>query len=146
MARDAAFHAEFGVEGDERKSERKLSLGNLAVAPLAEDPSGHHVPAVGEAHVLAKLVHPLPGDRLSRSQHFHQLDLLAALPDRVFVAVQADLTCRDGGVLGLFRSGVALGARNFLLRYMDLVYESDGLLDIGRQRASESEGRNAGGG
>jgi hypothetical protein len=139
MARDAALHAELGVETDEWSRERKFSLWNLAVALLAEQLSGYHVSAVGEAHELAKLVHALPLNRLSGGQHFHQLGLLAALSDCVFMAIEANSVLRDRGVLGIFRPDVTLSTRNLLFRYVDLVFKGYGLLDVARCRAAENE-------
>jgi hypothetical protein len=130
MTRNATLHPQLRVEADERANEGKLSLWNLSVARLAKDLSSHEVSSVGEAHVLLQPVHALPGDRLSGTQHLDELGLLAAVSESLVVAIQTDFPARNGRVVGVFRTEVAIRARDFLLSHVDFVNEGDGLMDV----------------
>jgi hypothetical protein len=130
MARNTTLHPQLRVEADERANEGKHSLGNFSVACLAKDLPSHDVSSVGKAHVLVQHVHTFPGERLSGAQHLDQLDFLGAVSESLVVAIQADLPVRNGRVVGLFRTEVAISARDLLLGHVDLVNEGDGLLGV----------------
>ncbi len=100
------------------------------MARLAEDLSSHDVSSMREVHVLLQHVHAFPGDRLSAAQHLDEPEFLTAFSLSLLVAIQADLAVRNGRVIGIFRTDMAINAGNLLLGDMDLVNEGDGLLDV----------------
>jgi len=100
------------------------------MACLTENLARHDVPPVGEVHVFPQLMHADPGDSLFAGQELHQPGLFRAVPDRVFMAIQADFAVGNRRVVQVFGSAVAIDARDFLFSNVDLVHEGNGLLDV----------------
>jgi hypothetical protein len=140
MAGDAALHAHFPSEADERLGERFFHVLDLAVTGLADDPTGDDVTAVGEMDVLGDSRDAPPGDRFARRQDLQETGFLRALPQGLPVALQALVTARKGRVIGHFGPSVTVRAGDLQLRHVDLVLVSDRLLDVlGRAAASQDQ-------